>query len=104
MPVKAIFILLGKSDLTWCQDPISRERLFDMNVAPVNCILGITIDMCHFTVGMLPDLLAEVTSLLCKTWGPHQRSFLRQEAKILTGKLKHIGSGRPWVNVLLGHI
>ena len=47
--IEAIVILLGESDLMWHQDPISWDKLLDMNIAPINCILILTIDIRHLT-------------------------------------------------------
>ena len=102
--VKAIFILLGKSDLTRCQDPISWDKLLDMMVAPVNRVLGLTINMRLLTVGVPHDFLHNVINMLHTTWGQHRKTFVVSEAEILTGKLNHIGFGAPWLKFLLNHI
>ena len=99
--IEAIFILLGKSNLTWCLDPISWDKLLDMIVAPVNHVLDLTINTCWLTVGVLPAFLAEVITLLQTMLGPHQQSFLISKAEVLTGKLNHIGFGTPWLKFLL---
>ena len=56
--IEAIFILLGESDLTQHQDPISWSKLHNITIASINCILGLTINTCHH--------------LLRTTWGPHR--------------------------------
>ena len=102
--IKAIFILLGKSDLTRRQDPISWDKLLDMMVAPVNRVLGLTINTRLLTVGVSHDFLHDVINMLHTTWGQHHKTFVVSEAKILTGKLNHIGFGAPWLKFLLVHI
>ena len=69
--IEAIFILLGESDLTRRQDPISWDKLLDMMVAPVNRVLGLTLNSRLLTVGVPPDFLAEVITILQTTWGQH---------------------------------
>ena len=55
-------------------------------------------------MGILPDFLNEVITLLHATWGPHRWSFLVNKVKVLTSKLNHIRFGASWVKLLLGHI
>ncbi len=102
--IKAIFILLGESDLTKRQDPISWDKLLDMMVAPVNQVLGLTINTRLLTVGVPHDFLNDVISMLHTTWGQHHKTFMVSKAEILTGKLNHIRFGAPWLKFLLGHI
>ena len=91
MGIKAIFILLGPSNLSCCQDPISLDKLPEMLVALVNCILILTLDLCRLTLNIPPDFLAEVSTMLCMTWGLHWHTFTIHEVEELTGKLNHIG-------------
>ncbi len=58
--IKAIFILLSKSDLTRRQAPISWDKLLDMMVAPVNRVFGLTINTRLLTVGVPHDFLINV--------------------------------------------
>ena len=102
--IEAIFTLLGESDLPRRQDPISWDKLLDMMVAPVNRVLGLTINTRLLTVGVPQDFLHDVINLLHTTWGAHRKTFIVSEAEILTGKLNHIGFGAPWLRFLLGHI
>ena len=102
--IEAIFILLGESDLTRRQDPIAWDKLLDMMIAPVNRILGLSINTRSLTVSVPPDFITEVITILRTTWGQHRRTFVASEAEVLTGKLNHIGFGAPWLKFLLGHI
>ena len=102
--IEAIFILLGESDLTQRQDPIAWDKLLDMMIAPVNRILGLTINTCLLTISVSPDFITDVITILQTTWGQHRRTFVASEAEVLTGKLNHIGFGAPWLKFLLGHI
>ena len=75
-----------------------------MMVAPVNQVLGLTINMRLLTVGVPHDFLNDVISMIRTTWGQHRKTFVVSEAKTLTGKLNHIRFGAPWLKFLLGHI
>jgi hypothetical protein len=58
--IEAIFLLLGYSDLTKWQDPISFDKMIEMFVAPINRVLGHIIDTRRMTVGTPPEFLAEI--------------------------------------------
>ena len=89
--IKAIFILPGESDLTRQQDPIFWDKLLDMMIAPVNCILGLTINSCRLTVDIPPDFLAKVITILCTSWGLHQQTVIINQASSTTLGLVHPG-------------
>ena len=91
-------------DFTQQQDPLSWDKLLNMMVVPVNCILGLIINTRLLTVGVFPEFLSEVIHILQTMWGHHQHTFVASKAKILTGKLNHIGFGALWLKFLLGHI
>ncbi len=75
-----------------------------MMVAPVNRVLGLTINTHLLTVVVPYDFLHDVINMLHTTWGQHRKTFVVSKAKILTGNLNHIGFGDPWLKFLLGHI
>jgi hypothetical protein len=102
--IEAIFILLGDSNTALLQDPISWDKLHELLVAPVNCILGLVLDLCCMTVGILPEFISSTVTLLRTTLGPHRCSFNVKEAEELTCKLNHIAFGEPWLKYLLGSI
>ena len=43
--IEAIFLLLGHSNIAHRQDPISWDKLHELLVAPVNRILGLTLNL-----------------------------------------------------------
>ena len=102
--IEAIFLLLGHSDIAHRQDPISWDKLHELLVAPVNRILGLTLNLRKLTVGTPSDFISSTISSLRTTWGPHRKSFKAQEAEELTGKLNHIAFSAPWLKFLLGNI
>jgi hypothetical protein len=102
--IKAIFILLGGSNIALCHDPISWDKLHELLVAPVNRVLGLILNLCCTTAGSLPDIIASTINLLRSTWAPHRQSFKVKEAEELTGKLNHIAFGTPWLKYFLGNI
>jgi hypothetical protein len=102
--IDAIFILLGDSNTALRQDPISWDKLYELRVAPVNKILGLTLDLWNLTAGTPSDFVSATITLLRMAWGPHRRSFKAKEAKELTGKLNHIAFSAPWLKFLLGNI
>ena len=73
-------------------------------VAPVNHILGLTLNSHLLTLGVPPDFLAKVITILQTTWGQYRCAFVVNDAEILIGKLNHIAYGAPWLKFLLGHI
>lgn len=65
--IKAIFVLLGESNMALRQNPISWDKLHELLVTPVNRILGIVLDLCRMTVGTPPDFIASTINLLQTT-------------------------------------
>lgn len=102
--IEAIFLLLGYSELDKRQDPISFDKMIEMAVAPINCILGHIVDTRHLTVSTPREFIAEVLKSLLTTWGEHRRRFFISEAEVLTGKLGHISIAAPWLRYLMTHI
>lgn len=81
MAIKAIFILFRPYNLSCDHDPISWDKLLEMLVALVNCILGLTLDLYHLNIGIPPDFLAKVCTMIPTTWeyiGTHS-SFAEQK-------------------------
>jgi len=62
--IDAIFILLGDSNTALRQDPISWDKLYELRVAPVNKILGLTLDLWNLTAGTPPDFVSATITLL----------------------------------------
>ena len=73
--IEAVFILLGKPDLTLCQDPISWDKLLELTITPGDHVLGLVLDLHCLTIGAPPDLIAAMVHFLRTTWGPYSHSF-----------------------------
>ena len=56
--IRAIFVIMGKPDMTVRQCPLAMDKWLDLVVAPKQMMLG------HLTVGIAPDYVAEVFDLL----------------------------------------
>jgi hypothetical protein len=65
--IEAVFILLGDPDMTRCRDPISWEKLHELLVAPINCILVLVLNLHRMMVGALPELIVTTVTLLGTT-------------------------------------
>jgi hypothetical protein len=70
--IKAIFLLLGDSDLHHRQDPVSFNKMLELLVSYQNKILGEIINTQELTVGMPREFIAEVLVTLT-TWGKHHK-------------------------------
>ena len=68
--IEAIFILLGASNTSLCQDPISWDKLHKLLVVPVNRILELVLDLRRRTVGTPHEFASVTVALLQTTWGP----------------------------------
>ena len=102
--IEAIFILLGKSDLDFRQDPISWDKLEEMIIATCNKVLGLILNTRNMTISIPDDFIASLNKLLKTTWGPHRKSFSAQEAAELAGKLGHASIGAPWLKFMVAHV
>jgi len=90
--IEAIYILLGDSDLSKRQDPISFDKLEDMPVSFSSRILGQIVNTRR---------IADTIRLLQQSFSHHQKVFRLQDIESLTGKLGHIASTAPWLRFLL---
>jgi len=73
--IEAIYILLGASDLTRHQDPISFDKLTDMTIGPINKVLGHIVDTRRMMIATPPEFISDVVTSLSTTWGPHCKNF-----------------------------
>ncbi|EJK75241.1 hypothetical protein THAOC_03043, partial [Thalassiosira oceanica] len=101
--IEAIFILLGASDLSLRQDPLSWDKLQDFIVNFRGKVLGVDVCTRSLAVSVPPDYLAKTTALLKDNWA-HRKSFFLREIAELTGVLCHISSCAPWLKYLMPHI
>jgi hypothetical protein len=102
--IEAIYILLGPSDLSKRQDPISFDKLEEMVIGPINRVLGHIVDTRRMTISPPPEFMADLTKSLSTTWAPHRKSFRLREIETLVGKLNHVAIGAPWLKFLMGQL
>jgi hypothetical protein len=69
--IEAIYVLLGPSDLTKRQDPISFDKLKEMVISPIQRVLGHIIDTRRMVISTPLDFVQDVIHSLRTTWGPH---------------------------------
>ena len=101
--IEAIFILLGRSDLTKRQDPVSFDKMEDMMVSHLNKVLGQIIDTRLLDVGVPRSYIGDYLRLL-KPFHSQQKTFAVKEMEVLTGMLIHISSTTPWLKFLLAQV
>jgi hypothetical protein len=101
--IEAIFILLGQSDLTKRQDPISFDKMTGMVVSFVNKLLGQLLDTRRLDVGVPPTFIADTLRLL-KPFHSNRKSFTVKEMEKVTGMIVHISSSTPWIKFLLAQM
>jgi hypothetical protein len=102
--IEAIFILLGPSALDCRKDPISFDKMEEMAIGPIKCILGHVIDTHRLLVDTPVDFLDPLRAKLFTTWGPHCRSFTILEAETLAGQLAHVSFAAPWLKHTMPHV
>jgi hypothetical protein len=101
--IKTIFILLGESDLSKRQDPISWEKMLEMLINYVNVALGLQINTRQMTIGPTQQYLTELNNLLSH-WHGQRKSFTINELETLVGKLGHLTQVSCWMKHLMGHL
>jgi hypothetical protein len=67
-------------------------------------MLGLIIGTNNLMVGIPPDYVTEVLTLINTTWHSHRRCFTAGKAQKLMGKLDHLAEGAHWVFHLLTHL
>lgn len=101
--IEAIFILLGVSELSKRQDPISFEKMVEMLVSYMNKILGQIIHTRRLDVGVPKDYITKTLKLLTP-FHHSRKSFTVKEMERITGMLVFIASTAPWLKFLLSHV
>ena len=101
--IEAIFILLGRSDLSKRQDPISFDKMEEQMVAAINKLLGVIIDTHQLDVGVPPSYITSTLRHLC-AFHPGRKRFRVKEIERVTGMLIHIAGTAPWLKFLLSHV
>ncbi len=99
--IKAIYILLGESDLSKRQDPVSFDKLEDMPVSYSARILGQNVNTQRMDVETPSEFIANTIRLLHKLFSQNRKVFQLQDIESVTGKLGHIASTAPWLRFLL---
>ena len=102
--IEAIFILLGHSDLTARQDPISWDKFLEMPVDWHNKALGTMIDTRRMAARTPENYTKKTLSILEKTWhkGENTRhTFLINEAEVLAGRLGYNAETLPWLRFVM---
>ena len=98
--IEAIFILLGHSDLSKRQDPVSFDKMEAMLVSYLNKILGKLIHTRRLDVGV-PQVYVDKTLRLLRPFHHKRKSFTVKEMERITGMLVFIASTAPWMKFLL---
>ncbi len=98
--IKAIYILLGESDLMTWQDPILFDKLEDVPISYSSHILGQIVNMQCMDIEAPPEFIVNMLRLL-KHHGRHHKVIHLQDIKSIMGKLGHIVTTAPWLHFLL---
>jgi hypothetical protein len=66
--IEAIFVIMGRPDMTVQQCPLAMDKWLELILAPKQRMLGLIIDTNTLTVGIPPDYVKEVFDLINTTW------------------------------------
>ncbi len=102
--IEAIFVIMGKPDMTVRQCPLAMDKWLELIIALKQRMLGLIINTNTHTVGIPPVYVKEILDLINTTWHLHRCCFTVEEAQRLTGKLGHLVEGAQWVFHLLMHL
>ena len=102
--IEAVFTILGDSDLSQRQDPIAWDKLTDMVISYINCVLGMEINTRRLTYRVPSNYISATTLLLERTWHKRQKSFTILEIEVLTGRLGHIATSAKWLAFLMSQV
>ena len=101
--IEAIFVLLGYSDLSKRQDPVSFDKMVQTMVSHFNKVLGCVIDTRQLDVGVPSSYITSTISAL-RPFHTKRKEFAVKEFEILTGMLIHISGTTPWLKFMLSHV
>ncbi len=101
--IEAIIILLGYSDLSKQQDPVSFNKMVQTMVSHFNKVLGCVIDTRQLDVGVPLSYITNTIAAL-RPFHTKQKEFAVKEFEILTGMLIHISGTTPWLKFMLSHV
>ena len=102
--IEAIFILLGESDLSVRQDPISFDKMEETMIAYLNTILGRHVNTRKMTVNTPVAYIQETLTILRRHWHPRRKTFCIGDIETLAGRLGHISETMPWLRFLMSHV
>ena len=103
--IESLFIILGESDLSKRQDPVSWDKLLEMIIHFKIIILGLIVNTRTMTVGVPPEYIEKVLNLMENTWfKPKRMTFAVKEAETLAGQLAHIANSTPWLRRIIPHL
>jgi hypothetical protein len=102
--IEAIFVIMGKPDMTVQQCSLAMDKWLELIDAPKQRMLGLIINTNTLTVCIPPNYIKEILNLINNTWHLHCRCFTVREAQRLTGKLGNLAEGAQWVFHLLTHL
>jgi hypothetical protein len=69
--IEAIFVVMGKPDVTVRQCPLAMDKWMELVIGPKQTMLGLIIDTNRLTVAIPAKYLQEVLDLLNSTWHPN---------------------------------
>jgi len=101
--IEAIFILLGRSDLSKRQDPVSFDKMVEMMVSHLNKVLGQIIDTRRMNVGVPQSYIAQILMLL-KPFHYQRKSFTVKEMERVTGMLVFVAATAPWLKFIMSQV
>ncbi len=68
--IKAIFVVMGESNVAVRQCPLAMDKWLELVIGPKQTMLGLTINTNRLTVAIPAKYLQEVLDLLNSTWHP----------------------------------
>jgi hypothetical protein len=69
--IKAIFVVIGKPDVTVRQCPLAMDKWIELVIGPKQTMLGLIIDTNRLTVAIPAKYLQEILDLVNSTWHPN---------------------------------
>ncbi len=93
--IKAIYTILGESDLSRLQDPASFDKLEEAIISYSLFILGNIVNTQRMDVKTPPKFISEVQQTLRSKWGLHWTMFLLEDFDV-----GHITSMTLWLSFL----
>ncbi len=69
--IKAIFVVMGKPDITVRQCPLAMDKWLELVIGSKQTMLGLIIDTNRLTVPIPAKYLQEVLDLINSTWHPN---------------------------------